>query len=155
MQLIDKILPSEANNKYLGNQIALFGLIFTTCLMTWRSCVHLLYQDAGLNSIGSFIIFEGIPDPNQMLYMLGSVWGLQQLIFCLVNIAVLFRYRNLIPLMYILWLVEWLARPLLVGFLHPLDEQYFTGTTPGIVVVPFAIGFLTIMLILSLKSSKH
>ena len=52
MQLIDKILPSEANNKYLGNRIALFGLIFTTCLMTWRSCVHLLYQDAGLNSIG-------------------------------------------------------------------------------------------------------
>ena len=155
MQLIDKILPSEANNKYLGNRIALFGLIFTTCLMTWRSCVHLLYQDAGLNSIGSFIIFEGIPDPNQMIYMLGSVWGLQQLIFCLVNIAVLFRYRNLIPLMYILWLVEWLARPLLVGFLHPLDERYFTGTTPGIVVVPFAIGFLTIMLILSLKSSKH
>ena len=75
MQLIDKILPSEANNKYLGNRIALFGLIFTTCLMTWRSCVHLLYQDAGLNSIGSFIIFEGIPDPNQMIYMLGSVWG--------------------------------------------------------------------------------
>ena len=155
MQLIDKILPSEANNKYLGNRIALFGLIFTTCLMTWRSCVHLLYQDGGLNSIGSFIIFEGIPDPNQMLYMLGSVWGLQQLIFCLVNIAVLFRYRNLIPLMYILWLVEWLARPLVVGFLHPLDEQYFTGTTPGIVVVPFAVGFLTLMLILSLKSSKH
>jgi len=140
MQLIDKILPSAANNNYLGNRIALFGLICTTCLMTWRSFVHLLYQDAGLNSIGSFIIFEGIPDPK---------------IFCLVNIAVLFRYRNLIPLMYILWLVEWLARPLLVGFLHPLDEQYFTGTTPGIVVVPFAIGFLTIMLILSLKSSKH
>ena len=155
MQLIDKILPSEANNKYLGNRIALFGLIFTTCLMTWRSCVHLLYQDGGLNSIGSIIIFDGIPDPNQVIYMLGSVWGLQQLIFCLVNIVVLFRYRNLIPLMYILWLLEWLARPLVVGFLHPLDEQYFTGTTPGIVVVPFAVGFLILMLILSLKSSKH
>ena len=155
MQLIDKSLPSEANNKYLGNRLALFGLIFTTCLMTWRSCVHLLYQDGGLNSIGSIIIFDGIPDPNQVIYMLGSVWGLQQLIFCLVNIVVLFRYRNLIPLMYILWLVEWLARPLVVGFLHPLDEQYFTGTTPGIVVVPFAVGFLTLMLILSLKSSKH
>ncbi|MEY8242525.1 MAG: hypothetical protein RPS99_03175 [Gammaproteobacteria bacterium] len=155
MQLIEKILPSEANNKYLGNRIALFGLIFTTCLMTWRSCVHLLYQDGGLNSIGSIIIFDGIPDPNQVIYMLGSVWGLQQLIFCLVNIVVLFRYRNLIPLMYILWLLEWLARPLVVGFLHPLDEQYFTGTTPGIVVVPFAVGFLTLMLILSLKSSKH
>ena len=87
--------------------------------------------------------------------MFGSLWGLQQLIFCFVNIVVLFRYRNLIPLMYILWLAEWLARPLLVGMLHPLDEQYFTGTTPGIVGVPFAIGFLTIMLILSLRTSKH
>ena len=57
--------------------------------------------------------------------------------------------------MYILWLAEWLARPLLVGILHPLDEQYFSGTTPGIVGVPFAIGFLTIMLILSLRTSKH
>ena len=155
MQLIDKILPSEANNKYLGNRIALFGLIFTTCLMTWRSCVHLLYQDGGLNSIGSIIIFDGNPDPNQVIYMLGSVWGLQQLIFCLVNIVVLFRYRNLIPLMYIFWLVEWLARPLVVGLLHPLGEQYFTGTTPGIVGVPFAVGFLALMLILSLKTSKY
>ena len=155
MQLIDKILPSEANNKYLGNRLALFGLIFTTCLMTWRSCVHLLYQDGGLNSIGSIIIFEGIPDPNQVIYMLASVWGLQQLIFCLVNIVVLFRYRNLIPLMYIFWLLEWLARPLVVGLLHPLGEEYFTGTTPGIVGVPFAVGFLTLMFILSLKSSKH
>ena len=155
MQFVDKILPSEANNKYLGNGIALFGLIFTTCLMTLRSCVHLLYQDGGLNSIGSIIIFDGIPDPNQVIYMLGSVWGLQQLIFCLVNIVVLFRYRNLIPLMYILWLLEWLARPLVVGLLHPLGKEYFTGTTPGIVGVPFAVGFLTLMLILSLKSSKH
>jgi hypothetical protein len=87
--------------------------------------------------------------------MLGSVWGLQQLIFCLVNIVVLFRYRNLIPLMYIFWLLEWLARPLVVGLLHPLGEEYFTGTTPGIVGVPFAVGFLTLMFILSLKSSKH
>ena len=155
MRLIDKILPSEANNNYLGNRFAFFGLILTTCLMTWRSFIHLLYQDAGLNSIGSIIIFEGIPDPNQVIYMFGSLWGLQQLIFCLVNIVILFRYRNLIPLMYILWLAEWLARPLLVGMLHPLDEQYFTGTTPGIVGVPFAIGFLTIMLILSLRTSKH
>ena len=155
MQLIDKILPSAANNNYLGNRIALFGLIFTTCLMTWRSFVHLLFQDAGLNSVGSFIIFEGIPDPNQMIYMLGSVWGLQQLIFCLVNISVLFRYRNLIPLMYILWLVEWLTRPLVVGLLHPLGEQYFTGATPGIVGAPFAVGFLILMLILSLKTSKY
>ena len=62
MRLIDKILPSEANNNYLGNRFAFFGLIFTTCLMTWRSFIHLLYQDAGLNSIGNIIIFEGIPD---------------------------------------------------------------------------------------------
>jgi len=155
MGMIEKVLPSEANNNYQGHKIALYGLILMTGLMTWRSCIHLFFAEYGMHSIAHFIVFEGVPDPNLVNYLFFSLWGLQQLLFCLINSIILFRYRNLIPLMFVLWLLEWFLRPLLVGKLHPLGEQYFTGTTPGIIGTPYVVIFLIVMLILSLTPSKR
>ncbi|MFP6641649.1 MAG: hypothetical protein VCC04_15500, partial [Myxococcota bacterium] len=73
MNLIERILPREANNNYQGSRIAFYGFVLVTVVMTFRSLVHLLFEDAGLNSIGNMVIFEaGEPDPNQALYLFGS-----------------------------------------------------------------------------------
>jgi hypothetical protein len=154
MGMMEKILPSEANNNYQGHKIALYGLILFTFLMTWRSCIHLFFAEYGMHSIAHFIVFEGVPDPNLAIYLFFSLWGLQQLLFCLINIIVLFRYRSFIPLMFLFWLLEWSLRPLVVGNLHLLGEQYFTGNTPGMIGTPYAVIFLIVMLILSLIPSK-
>jgi hypothetical protein len=44
--------------------------------------------------------------------------------------------------MFLLWLLEWSLRPLVVGNLHPLGEQYFTGNTPGMIGTPYVGYFL-------------
>ncbi len=155
MGMMEKILPSEANNNYQGHKIALYGLILFTFLMTWRSCIHLFFAEYGMHSIAHFIVFEGVPDPNLAIYLFFSLWGLQQLLFCLINIIVLFRYRSFIPLMFLFWLLEWSLRPLVVGNLHPLGEQYFTGNTPGMIGTPYVVIFLIVMLILSFIPSKR
>ncbi len=155
MGMMEKILPSEANNNYQGHKIALYGLILFTCLMTWRSCIHLFFAEYGMHSIAHLIVFEGAPDPNPVIYLFFSLWGLQQLLFCLINIIVLFRYRSFIPLMFLFWLLEWSLRPLVVGNLYPLGEQYFTGNTPGMIGTPYVVIFLIVMLILSLIPSKR
>ena len=72
----------------------------------------------------------GTPDPNSVIYMYGSLWGGQQTVMLLIYIIVLLRYRNLIPLMFLLMLVE-------IGFrwvsasIHPLSEDFYVRTPPG------------------------
>ena len=118
MDLLERILPREANNDYSGSRIALYGFVLITGVMIFRSLVHFLFEDAGLNSIGNMVIFAGDdPDPNRALYLFGSMWGLQQLLLCIVQVVVIIRYRNLTSLMLLLMLTEWFTRAVLVGTL--------------------------------------
>jgi hypothetical protein len=62
--------------------------------------------------------------------MYSSLWGSQQAVMLLVYLLVLFRYRNLIPLMFVLMLVE-IGFRMVVGTIHPLTEEFFVRTPPG------------------------
>ena len=63
-------------------------------VMTWRSLVHFLREDSGVNSIASIMTFPflaGEPDPNNVIYLFSSLWGSQQLITILIYVVVLIR----------------------------------------------------------------
>ena len=89
-----------------------------------------------------------------IIYMAFSLWGLQQVSFIILNVIILFKYRNLIPLMYILWIFTWLMRPLVVSQLYPLTSEYASGITPGKAGLPFMLFYLLVMLIMSLSQPK-
>ena len=76
-----------------------------------------------------------------------AMWGLSQLIIGIFYVIVYFRYKNLIPLMYVFILIEYLMR-ILIGTVKPFETM---GTPPGaignIIFVPLAI----VMLFFSLK----
>ena len=80
---MNKILPKEIKNIYQGHPIAFWGFIAFLALMTWRSIVHLAYQEYGLHQIANFNLISGDPDPMPAIYLFFSLWGLAQLIFCL------------------------------------------------------------------------
>ena len=102
------------------------------------------------NTIANIIIFEGNPDPNKVIYLFGSLWGEMQLLCCLISWIVIFRYKSLIPLMYFIWLMEWVLRETIVKYQHGLDLVYKTGPTPGSDYAPLVIGLLLIFFIMSL-----
>ena len=132
--IMNKILPAEIRNIYKGHPIALWGFVAFLALMTWRSIIHLVYQEYGLHQIASFIVIAGDPDPMPMVYLFFSLWGLAQLIFCLVCWVVVLRYRELISLMYILFIFEWAIRLILYPLIDLAlanNELYNTGSTPG------------------------
>ena len=104
--MLNKIFPPMADNNFSGHVIAFWGFILFTGIMTWRSIVHMLFEKYGFHEIGNFIPIEGDPDPMLLIYRFFSLWGFAQLIFCLVCWVVIFRYRALIPLMYLLWLFQ-------------------------------------------------
>ena len=83
--------------------------------------------------------------------------GFAQLIFCVVCWVVIFRYKALIPLMYLLWLFEWSFRT----FGYPLIREdiavqgiYTVGATPGAVGAPYITFILIILFSLSLIQKK-
>ena len=146
-----------ADNDFNGHKIALWGFILFTLLMTWRSIIHMLFEKYGFHEIGNFIPIEGDPDPMLLIYRFFSLWGFAQLTFCLVCWVVIFRYRALIPLMYLLWLFEWGFRT----FGYPLIREditiqgiYTLGATPGSVGAPYATFLLIILFSLSLIQKK-
>jgi predicted neutral ceramidase superfamily lipid hydrolase len=79
-----------------------------------------------------------------------AFWGFSQLLMGFVYLVVYFRYKSLVPFIYLLILAEYSGR-IAIGLVKPLDVSH---TPPGAigdyVMVPLAI----IMLILSLKRPK-
>ena len=55
---MNKILPTEIRNIYKGHPIALWGFVAFLALMTWRSIIHLIYQEYGLHQIANFIVID-------------------------------------------------------------------------------------------------
>ena len=152
--IMNKILPAEIRNIYKGHPIALWGFVAFLALMTWRSIIHLVYQEYGLHHIASFIAIAGDPDPMPMVYLFFSLWGLAQLIFCLVCWVVVLRYRELISLMYILFIFEWAIRLILYPLIDLAlanNELYNTGSTPGSDLAPVMVIALIGLFLLSIK----
>ena len=130
MSIFEMVLPGKASNDFRGGRVPIIGFCVMLLPVTFRSLVHLFKGDSGVNSIATIHVFEGTPDPNQVIYMFSAVGGLYQTVVLLIYLIVLFRYRNLIPLMFVLMLVE-IGFRMVVATLHPLTEEFFVRTPPG------------------------
>ena len=75
-----------------------------------------------------------------------ALWGSAQLIYALIQLAVAFRYRSLVPFMYTLLILETLLR-MLVGHMKPV---IFAHTPPGAIGNYVILPVATLMLVLSL-----
>ena len=150
---LTRLFPQQANNDYPGSKIALFVFPIIALAILGRSLIHFLKSDAGVNSIATIMTFEGTPDPNQVIYLFASLWGSQQLILALIYCLVLVRYRALIPLMYLLLVIEICFR-LISGTLHPLTEIYYLQTPPGSAGNIPALIVVSILLLLSLRRPR-
>ena len=153
----NNILPKIADNDFQGHRFALWGFILFTLLMSWRAIIHMLFEQYGFHQIANFQAISGDPDPMLLIYRFFSLWGFAQLIFCIVCWIVIFRYKALIPLMYLLWLFEWAFRT----FGYPLIREeiavqglYTNGMTPGSVGAPYVSIILLVLFGLSIFKNK-
>ncbi len=149
---LDVILPRQANNDYRGGAVPLYGFCLLAATSLFSSTVHFLKDDSGVNSIASIIVFEGTPDPNNIIYMFSAVRGLTQMLFVMLYGLVLWRYRNLIPLMLAFMIVE-SCFGFVVTSLHPLTPEYYEHTPPGMVARVPKLLFAALMLFLAVRRS--
>jgi len=151
MSMLEQLVPARANNDYRGSPVALWTFCLLAIVITGRSLIHFLKPDSGVNSIATIVLFSGDPDPNRVIYLFSSLWGTQQVIMAMLYAVVLLRYRNLVPLMYLLLGVEVVFR-MIAGTLHPLTEEYYLRTPPGKVGNLPLLGLSVLMLFLSLRT---
>ena len=140
------LLPLPADNKIRGGKLPVYVFTLIAIVSTIRSSIHLLAPDGGAGSIAGMDL--SVPGAGGIIFAF-ALWGSAQLVYALIQLAVAFRYRSLVPAMYVLLIVETLLR-ILVGQMKPVK---FAHTPPGAignyVILPLAL----IMLILSLRTS--
>jgi hypothetical protein len=118
------LLPTQADNTIRGGKVpvAVFAVLAAISLV--RSCIHVFAPDGGAGSIAGMDL--SVAGASGIVFAFG-LWGSAQLIYALVQLAVVIRYRSLVPAMYLLLFVEILLR-MLVGRVKPVT---FAHTPPG------------------------
>ena len=155
MSLLKKIFPDDPTS-YNGSNLAFYGLILFTGLLIWRSSIHFLFWEFGLNDIANIKTLVGTPDPMTLIYLFFSLWGLEQVIRTFLTILVLSKYTGLIPLMLLINIFEWGMRGIypFTDYFPSISSEYTNGMTPGIEGLPYILFFLVTIFILSLKSKE-
>ena len=149
------LFPKKANNSFEGYQIVIYTLLFFNILFFARSLVHFLFQDAGLIQIAGLKEIVGIPDPNQIIYFFGHLWGLNQLIISIIGFIILFRYNNLIPLLFLIYIFQLIGGPIISYFIMESDLSiYYDKTPPGLYLRRIGTIIFILFFILSFKKEN-
>ena len=151
------LLPSTADNTYRGSRLALWFFVAFVCLMTWRSVIHMFFEQYGMHDIANFIVLTGEPDPMPVIYRFFSLWGAAQLMFCFFCWIVIFKYKSLIPLMSLFWMFDWGQRIFIYPFIRSdiaTIGEYTTDMTPGIDLAPIAFVITLAMFLISIKNNN-
>lgn len=141
--ILATLLPAQADNKVRGIRapVYIFTLIAVASLV--RSCIHVFAPDGGAGSIaGMDLSVAGAPE----IIFSFALWGTAQLIYALIQLVVAFRYRSLVPFMYLLLILETLLREF-VGRIKPVT---FAHRPPGAIGDYVVLPVAALMLVLSL-----
>ena len=132
--MLNNFLPRAADNHYQGYKVALW--IFGAIL--------LLFAAMSLNSIfnGHYVAVsaDGLPLGSytaggaQAVVSFYAIWGITQLLLVIVGIIILVRYRTLVPLFFLLLLLEqFLLR--MVSYFQPIAKPHGTPASTFIIVL--------------------
>jgi hypothetical protein len=131
---LSRLLPARIDNRYRGHVLALWLFVPVALQRVALGLTHLLRADGGAQSISTIPLDTYPPSAAQNVIALFARMGLEQLLFGFLCLLVLLRYRALIPLMYLLIVVHYLASRL-VGQAKPLVLAGTSGARTPLLVI--------------------
>jgi hypothetical protein len=150
--IFEILLPAKADNTIRGWKFPLYIFILIAVISTVRSFIHLLSPDGGAGSIAGMDL--SVAGASEIIFAF-ALWGSSQLLMSIIQLLVIFRYRSLIPFIYLILILEILLREL-VGNMKPVT---FAHTPPGAVgnqiMLPLAILMLALSLASGMKSKNE
>ena len=126
--IFDILLPAQIDNTIRGTKIPFYIFTLYAIVSTVRSCIHLLSSDGGAGTIAGMDL--SVAGADGIIFAF-ALWGSSQLLFAMIQLLAVIRYRSLIPFMWLMLALEILLREL-VGKMKPVT---FAHTPPGASVI--------------------
>ena len=136
--------PSTAGGPALAWWIAVLYL----CVITVRSLIHMLAVDGGAHNIATIDV--SVAGGANMIAIFGQ-WGSSQLLLALLLWVLLLRYRGLVPLVLLIFILE----PALRAFVGHLKPVITEGVAPGVALNWVVEPILVVAFFLSLCPSRR
>jgi hypothetical protein len=144
--MLDRILPQRIDNTYRGHPLAVWLLVPVVLMKTGIALGTIFNGRAAAQSADGIPLDRFGADGAQAVVALFAIWGLAQLVFSVLGVLALTRYRAMIPSLFALLLVEHLARRLIL-LVKPIAR---TGTPPGLYINLALLAVMVVGLALSL-----
>lgn len=145
-RIFEILLPAKIDNTIRGSKIPFYVFVLYAIVSLVRSCIHLLAPDGGAGSIAGMDL--SVAGADGIIFAF-ALWGSSQLILAVIQLLVVFRYRSLVPFMYLMLMLEVLLREL-VGRTKPVT---FSHTPPGAIGNQLILPLAALMLGLALWSA--
>jgi len=145
--MLDQILPQRIDNAYRGHPAAIWLFLTVVIAKTAIALGTIFNGRAAAQSADGIPLDSFGEGAAAAVVTLFAIWGLAQLVLGVLGILALTRYRAMIPLMFVLFLLEHLARRLFL-LLKPIAS---TGTPPGLYINLALLAVMVVGLALSLR----
>ena len=143
-----RLLPANPA-LYEGPLLSFWAAIAWLCMITVRSCIHLLAPDGGAQSIATIDVATVAGGAN-IVAVFGQ-WGAIQLLLALLLWVLLLRWRGTVPLVLLVFTLE----PMLRGLAGHLKPAMTMGTAPGAALNWLALPVMAFFLYLSLCPARR
>jgi hypothetical protein len=145
--MLPEFLPRQAGNAYQGHKVALWIFAAVTVIRLVMSLNSFLNARTTARYADGIPLHTYPPAAAQTTVSLFSLLGWYSFIICLTCILVLIRYRSLVPVMFVLLLLQSIGGRLIPHFLPILR----TGTPSGIYVNWILLAFIVVGLAFSIR----
>jgi hypothetical protein len=150
MPIYSRILPQRIDNTYLGHPLALWFFIPVVVMKTGIALGAIFNGRVAAQSADGIPLDSFGAGGAEAVVALFAIWGLSQLVFSVLGVLALTRYRAMIPFLFVLLLLEHLARRLML-LVKPIAR---TGTPPGLYINLALLVLMIVGLALSLRTYK-
>jgi hypothetical protein len=131
-----------------GPALAWWIAVLYLCLITVRSLIHMLAVDGGAHNIATIDV--SVAGGANIIAIFGQ-WGASQLLLALLLWVLLLRYRGLVPLVLLIFILE----PALRAFVGHLKPVITEGVAPGMALNWLVEPILVVAFFLSLCPSRR
>jgi len=141
------IFPKQADNRFRGQRLAIWIFVFLVLAKIGMAAVSLFETRQAATGADGIPLDRFVGGGAETVVALFALLGLCQLVLALLGALTAIRYRSLIPLFYLVFLLDQLGRKLVLAY-YPIMRS--TAQPAGSIVNMVLLGLLVVGLLLSL-----
>lgn len=111
--MLNRLLPRQADNSFQGRKLALWIFAIVLLVLAAMSINSILNGYYVARDIDGLPLDSYTPEGVQAVVALFAIWGGTELTIVLLGFIAMLRYRALVPLMFLVLLLEQLLRRLI------------------------------------------